>query len=51
VEAEALRAELDPSRYFGRAPEQVREFLDGPVHELLEKLADIDTLDDARVTV
>jgi len=51
VEVEALRAELDPRLYHGRAPEQVREFLEGPVTELLDSLATFDTAEDASVTV
>ena len=51
VDAAALRAELEPRRYVGRAPEQVREFLDGPVTSLLDALEAYATADDARITV
>ncbi len=33
--ADRLRAELDPARYVGRAPEQTREFLDEYLTPLL----------------
>ncbi len=51
VDAEALRAELEPGRYVGRAPEQVREFLDGPVTSLLHGLGAYSTVDEATVSV
>jgi adenylosuccinate lyase len=51
VAADALRAEMDPRLYYGRAPQQVAEFVEGPVEELLESLASYDTVDDAKVTV
>ncbi|NIM50308.1 MAG: adenylosuccinate lyase [Gemmatimonadales bacterium] len=51
VPAEQLRAELDPARYVGRAPEQVRDFLDGPVEEVLESLKPYAVSDQAAVTV
>jgi adenylosuccinate lyase len=51
VDAAALRAELDPRRYVGRAPEQVREFLDGPVASLLDALEGYATADDASVSL
>jgi adenylosuccinate lyase len=38
VGAAALRAELDPARYVGRAPGQVVEFVRGPVAEILKSL-------------
>jgi adenylosuccinate lyase len=47
----ALRRELDPARYAGRAPEQVREFLDGPLAKALADLARFDHAEDASVTV
>lgn len=51
VDADALRAELDPARYIGRAPEQVHEFLQGPVDELLTTLEPYTVSDDATVSV
>lgn len=51
VDTEALRAELAPTRYVGRAPEQVVEFLQGPVDELLESLKAYAVTDDATVSV
>jgi adenylosuccinate lyase len=51
VDVAALRAELDPRRYFGRAPEQVREFLRGPLVVLRTALSSFDTATDASVTV
>src|SRR5260370_17854337 len=38
VNTKVLRAELDPSRYIGRAPEQVREYVDGPLAGPLHSL-------------
>ncbi|MCL4865167.1 MAG: adenylosuccinate lyase, partial [Gemmatimonadales bacterium] len=37
VPVETLRAELDPARYVGRAPEQVGEFLAEFLEPLLER--------------
>ena len=37
VPAERLRAELDPRRFVGRAPEQVAEFLSGYLTPLLDQ--------------
>jgi adenylosuccinate lyase len=51
VNAAALRAELDPARYVGRAPQQVQEFTDGPLAELLDSLKSFTAPDDAGVTV
>src|SRR5260370_27900465 len=51
VNTKVLRAELDPSRYIGRAPEQVREYVDGPLAELLDSLTSYAAPDDAGVTV
>jgi len=51
VDFDALSAELDPARYIGRAPEQVREFLDSPLKELLESLKQYAAPDEARVTL
>jgi adenylosuccinate lyase len=39
VPAARLRAELDPERYVGRAPEQVTEFLTGYLNPLLDRVA------------
>lgn len=51
VDAAALRRELDPRRYVGRAPEQVMEYVQGPLEQLLTSLKDIAVRDDAKVTV
>jgi adenylosuccinate lyase len=51
VGADALRRELEPARYVGRAPEQVSEFLAGPVDELLVALSPYDVPDEATVSV
>lgn len=51
VDGAALRAELDPSRYVGRAPEQVNEFLDGTVSPILETLRPYEATHEASVTV
>ncbi len=51
VDAAALRRELDPRRYVGRAPEQVMEYVQGPLDQLLTSLKDIAVRDDAKVTV
>ena len=51
VPADALRRELEPARYIGRAPEQVTEFLTGPVDELLAALSAYDVPDAATVSV
>lgn len=51
VDRAALRAELDPTRYVGRAPEQVLEFLEGPVTTMLQQIASFETVDGAGVTV
>jgi adenylosuccinate lyase len=37
IPAETLRAELDPGIYVGRAPQQVREFLEEFLHPLLSR--------------
>ena len=47
----ALRAELDPHLYVGRAPEQVLEFVQGPVARLLASLETFSTIDKAVVNV
>ena len=51
VDAPTLRRELEPGRYVGRAPEQVVEYLDGPVSQLLSSLTGFAVRDEARVTV
>ncbi len=51
VDADALRAELDPTRYIGRAPEQVDEFLTDVLDPLLESLRAFEVHDNAGVTV
>jgi adenylosuccinate lyase len=51
VGADALRRQLEPARYIGRAPEQVSEFLEGPVDELLAALSPYDVPDEATVSV
>jgi adenylosuccinate lyase len=51
VDANALRAELDPKRYIGRAPEQVHEFSEGPLKELYETLSEYEAPDEAKVTL
>ena len=51
VDAAALRRELEPGRYVGRAPEQVVEYVQGPLDQLLTSLKDIAVRDDAKVTV
>ncbi len=51
VDAAALRRELEPRRYVGRAPEQVVEYVEGPLKQLLSSLSDIVVRDDAKVTI
>jgi adenylosuccinate lyase len=51
VDAEALRAELNPARYIGRAPAQVQEFATGPLKELLGSLTQYAAPDEAKVTL
>jgi adenylosuccinate lyase len=51
VDTEALRAELDATRYVGRAPEQVAEFVSGPIQELFESLTRYTAPDEAPVTL
>ncbi|MSR06924.1 MAG: adenylosuccinate lyase [Gemmatimonadetes bacterium] len=51
VDAKRLRAELEPSRYVGRAPEQVTEYVEGPLADLLTSLKAYAVPDDAGVTV
>ncbi|UCG85377.1 MAG: adenylosuccinate lyase [Gemmatimonadota bacterium] len=51
VDSARLRAELDPQRYVGRAPEQVVEFIEGPLAALLQTLAPYSAPDEAAVTL
>ncbi len=51
VDAARLRAELEPARYVGRAPEQVVEYVEGPLAEILDSLRAYAAPDDAGVTV
>ncbi len=51
VDVAALRAELDPMLYVGRAPQQVVEFVEGPVADLLESLTHFSAPDEAAVTL
>lgn len=51
VDVAALRAELDPMLYVGRAPQQVVEFVEGPVADMLESLTHINAPDEATVTL
>jgi len=51
VGAQALRAELDATRYVGRAPAQVQEFLAETIDPLLKRLQPFHVTDDAGVTV
>jgi adenylosuccinate lyase len=51
VDAATLRQELDPLRYVGRAPQQVAEYVEGPLERLLAELHPFAIPDDAEVTV
>ncbi len=51
VDVAALRAELDPMLYVGRAPQQVVEFVEGPVADMLESLTHFSAPDEATVTL
>jgi len=51
VDVAALRAELDPMLYVGRARQQVVEFVEGPVADMLESLTHINAPDEATVTL
>jgi adenylosuccinate lyase len=51
LSAEQLKAEMDTVRYIGRAPQQVSEFLEGPVAQLLASLASYEVTDEATVNV
>jgi adenylosuccinate lyase len=51
VDVTALRGELEPRRYVGRAPEQTAEYLDGPITHLLTALSGFAASDAAGVKV
>jgi adenylosuccinate lyase len=51
VDGAALKAELDPARYVGRAPSQVAEYLEDHVQPLLRRLESFAVTDDAGVRV
>jgi adenylosuccinate lyase len=51
VNADALRAELNPIRYIGRAPEQVREFSEGHLKSLYDTISKFAAPDEAKVTL
>ncbi len=51
LDANSLQQELDPTRYIGRAAEQVHEFIEGPVQRLLDDLTSFHPPDEASVTV
>ena len=51
VDATALRAEMDPARYIGRAPSQVTEYLREHVDPLLRRLEPFATKDDPGIRV
>jgi len=51
IDAVRLRAELDPRRYVGRAPDQVREFVALTLSPLLDRLKPYAVDDQAEVTV
>ena len=51
IDADALRAELDPVRYVGRAPEQVLGYVEGPLASLLESVRAYSVTDEVEITV
>ncbi len=51
LDADALREQLDPELYVGRAPQQVVEFLDDYIEPLLESLTNFDVDGDAEIKV
>ena len=51
LSAEELAAHLEPSKYIGRCPEQVEEFLQSDVQPVLERFADALTGEDAQLKV
>lgn len=51
IDRSVLQAELEPTRYVGRAPEQVREFVDEYLDPVLDTLAEFAVADEAEVTV
>ncbi|MBI3982130.1 MAG: adenylosuccinate lyase [Gemmatimonadetes bacterium] len=51
VDAAALRRELEPARYIGRAPEQVTEYVEGALRGVLERLSAYAARSEAEVAV
>ncbi|MFQ5704259.1 MAG: adenylosuccinate lyase [Gemmatimonadales bacterium] len=51
VDIESLRSDLDPVHYVGRAAEQVIEFVNGPLSELLDSMASYEAPDESVVTL
>ena len=51
LDTDALRDELDPALYVGRAPDQVDEFVQGPGASVLESLKPFEISDEATVQV
>ena len=51
LDAAALSRELEPTRYVGRAAEQVVQYVEGPLKALLEHLSRYAARTDAEVTV
>ncbi len=50
IDRATLQAELDPATYVGRSPEQVVEFTDGPLAQVLDSLEQF-TAEQAEITV
>jgi len=51
VDSATLEAELDPRSYTGRSSQQVVDYVEGPVKQLLDRLADYRTSDEVLVKV
>ena len=51
MKAAQLKAELEPSKYVGRAPEQVDEYLSEVLEPLLDSLKTYDVAETAEVAV
>ena len=51
MDREALMAHMEPSRYIGRCPEQVAEFLENDVRPVLDQYADALAGESAQLTV
>ncbi len=51
LDVNTLRAELKPELYIGRAPQQVDDFVEGPVQHLLDDLTSFHPPDEASITV